>query len=233
MAPKVIVLACLGLIACTTDRPQINPGPSTDPGNVSDLGTKIDKSEQRVAAAVAMVIEHNTKPEVVKAEAGLAAAYLPVPTPEDLAFARDRVAKADKKAYEAQEAYGKKLQAEVNKMWDRMEEDNKKSKVEIEALKTQNNTLRQEIVRVEKEGQKNLWTITGVALFGAGALAWALLGWKVGIPLLICAPVAGSIPVILESSYFEWIIGATLAVSAGLGIWRLYDFIKDKNNEPT
>lgn len=226
-------MAFLGLFACTPDRPDINPSPSTDPNNVSILGNKIDKTEQRAAAAVAMVIENNTKPEVVKAEGGLAAAYLPVPTPEDLAFARDRVAKADKKAYEAQEAYGKKLQAEVNKMWDKMEEDNRKSKAEIEALKSQNDSLKKDIVRIEKEGQRNMWTITGVVLFGAGAVAWALLGWKMGVPLLICAPVAGSIPVILDSAYFAWIIGTTLAVSAGLGIWRLYDFIKDKNNEST
>lgn len=233
MVAKITLgVAFMGLFACSPDRPDINPGPSSDPNNVSVLGAKIDKSEQRAAAAVAMVIENSTKPDVVTAEGKVAAAYLPAPTAEDVAFARDRVAKADKKAYEAQEAYGKKLQAEVTKMWDKMEQENRQSKIEIDALKTQNKTLKEDIVRIEKEGQKNLWTLAGVILFVSGAVAWALLGWKIGAPLILCAPLAGSIPIIINSQYFNWIVGTALAISAGLGIWRLYDYIKDKNNEP-
>jgi uncharacterized membrane protein YfcA len=48
---------------------------------------------------------------------------------------------------------------------------------------------------------------------------------------LACAPLAAAVPVILSSEYFAWIVGVTLGIAACLLLWRLFDFIKDKNNE--
>lgn len=232
MATKVIVvLTCLLLAGCTPDIPTIDPAPSTDPNNVSILGDKIDMSEQRAAAAILVAVENADKPAVVKAEGNLALAYLPAPRLEDITFARDRASKADKTAYDAQQAYAKNLQKDLNAMWDKMEEDNKRSKLEVEALKKQNNDLRDEIIRVEKEARWKMWTITALGLFTAGALAWAVVGAKIGIVLLVCAVFCGSVPTIVDSEYFNWIVGISLGLCACLGLWRLYDYIKDKNNE--
>ena len=232
MATKVtVVLTCLVLLGCTPDIPKIDPAPSTDPQNVSILGDKIDMSEQRAAAAIVVAVENADKPEIVKAEGNLALSYLPSPRLEDITFARDRAARGDKKAYSDQQAYAKNLQKDLTAMWDKMEEDNKKAKVDVQALKTQNDELRNEIVRVEKEARNKMWTITGMALFTAGALAWAFVGAKIGIVLLICAVFAGAVPSIVDSQYFNWIIGVSLGLCACLGLWRLYDYIKDKNNE--
>ena len=232
MATKVtVVLTCLVLLGCTPDIPKIDPAPSTDPKNVSILGDKIDMSEQRAAAAIVVAVENADKPEIVKAEGNLALSYLPSPRLEDITFARDRAAKGDRKAYIDQQTYAKSLQKDLTAMWDKMEEDNKLSKVEVEALKAQNNNLRNEIIRVEKEARWKMWTVTALGLFTAGALAWAFVGAKIGIVLLICAVFCGSVPTIVDSEYFNWIVGVSLGLCACLGLWRLYDYIKDKNNE--
>jgi outer membrane murein-binding lipoprotein Lpp len=232
MANKVtVVLTSLVLAGCTPDLPKIDPAPSTDPQNVSILGDKIDLSEQRAAAAIVVAIENANKPEVVKAEGNLALSYLPAPRIEDITFARDRAAKGDKKAYDDQQAYAKQLQKDLTAMWDKMEEDNKKAKADIQALKNQNNELRNEVSRIEKEARYKMWAVTGAVMFFAGALAWAFIGAKIGIVLLICAVFAGSVPTITDSIYFNWIVGITLGLCACLGLWRLYDYIKDKNNE--
>jgi ABC-type antimicrobial peptide transport system permease subunit len=75
--------------------------------------------------------------------------------------------------------------------------------------------------------------MAGAGLMVGGALCWALLGWKIGAPLIACAPIAGSVPVIYESEYFLIIVLSAVAIAFVFGLWRLYDYIKDKNNEPS
>mgnify|MGYP003345208515 CR=1 FL=1 len=76
----LLVIALLALTGCPTVPDTQGTGtPSTDPADLSKLGTQIDKSDQRIAAAVTVARENADKPEVVKAETGVALSYLPKP----------------------------------------------------------------------------------------------------------------------------------------------------------
>lgn len=232
MAHQIIPLALITAILATCQhKPEPNPNPTPGPDDLSNVGTKIDKSEQKAAAAVTVAIEQADKPGVVKAEGKVALAYLVPPTEDDIAFARQRAAKADQKAYDTQIEAAKKLQESIDAMWKKMEEEAKKSKLEIDQLKARNKELLGEVERAKKEASDNAWTFTGAALAVIGALATAFAGPRIGIPLLISGAFCGSIPFIIDSQYFSWIAGTTLAIAAALIIWRLYDYIKDKNNE--
>ena len=226
-----VALISLVLVACSTAKTP-DPAPAASPDDLTKVGEKIDKSDSRVAAAVTVAVENSDKPEVVKAEGKVALAYLPSPKEEDVKFARDRAAKADQKAYTAQIDYAKKMQTEVEKLWAKAEADAKKSKADIQALKDENTRLASELARVKKEASRDIWTIAGASLAVIGALAIAFVGVKIGLPLIIAGSFTGAVPHIIESEYFSWIAGGSLLACALLAIWRLYDYIRDKNNEP-
>jgi len=222
-------LSFLLLASCVT--PDAPVAPSTDPANISKLGDKIDTTETRAAAAVTVAVEQADKPEVVKAEGKVALAYLPTPSDADVAFARERASKADPKAYEAQMAYAKKLQAEVNKMWDKMEADNLRNLAEIKALKLRNEQLALEVEKVKVEADRNFWTVLAGGMFVLGAVVCAFLSWKTGATLIFLSTVAGSIPVIQGSPYFLPIILTAIAIALSFGLWVLWDKARDKVNE--
>ena len=228
---NLFALMSLALVSCTS-KPEPDPLPSTGVDELTKVGEKIDKADSRVAAAVTVAVENSDKPEVVKAEGKVALAYLPAPTEEDVAFARARALKNDQKAYQAQMDYATKLKAEVETMWAKAESDALKSKADIQALKEKNKELLGEVEKAKKEASDNAWTLTGAGLAVIGALATAFAGPRIGIPLLLSGAFCGSIPFIIDSEYFAWISGTTLAIAAALISWRLYDYIKDKNNEP-
>lgn len=232
MAYQVTALALITavLVGCET-KPEPDPAPSSNLEELAVVGTKIDTSEQKAAAAVTVAIEQANKPEVVKAEGKVALAYLVPPSADDLAFARERASKADQKAYDAQIESAKKLQESIETMWKQLEDEAKKSKQEIDKLKRRNDELVVEVERTKKEASDNAWTLTGAGLAVIGALATAFAGPRIGIPLLLSGAFCGSIPFIMGSEYFAWIAGTTLAIAAALISWRLYDYIKDKNNE--
>jgi hypothetical protein len=198
---------------------------------LTKVGDKIDKSDSRVAAAVTVAVENSDKPEVVKAEGKVALAYLPAPTEGDVAFARARAAKNDQKAYQAQMDYATKMKAEVDKMWAKAEADAKKSKADIQALKDENTRLVAEITRIKQEASRDIWTITGAALVVLGGVACAFASVRVGIPIILAGAFAGAVPHIYSSEYFSWAVGATILIACGLLLWRLFDYIKDKNDE--
>jgi len=222
---KFLIPALL-LTACFSPKP-IEIAPASDIGNVSKLGDKIDTSEERAAAAVTVVIEQADKPDVVKAEGKIALAYLPTPKPSDVSFARERAARADPKIYAQQEAYAKKLQEEVNKMWDKMEADNVRSLAEISALKVRNDELQKDIKRVKQDSDKAVWTVTGAALVVLGGIACAFASLRTGIPILLAGAFAGAIPYIIDSPYFIWICGGTLLACSALGVYWLFDKVRD------
>ena len=70
----------------------------------------------------------------------------------------------------------------------------------------------------------------GIAV--VGAIATAFVGPKVGIPLLACGAAIGAFPFVIDSEYFNIIAGSTLALAAALGIWYLWDKVRDKVNAP-
>lgn len=222
-------LSFLLLASCATPDTPVAPG--TDPANISKLGDKIDTTEARAAAAVTVAVEQADKPEVVKAEGKVALAYLPAPSEGDIAFARERAYKADPKAYADQMAYAKKLQAEVNKMWDKMEQDNLRNLAEIKALKLRNEQLAQEVEKVKTDADRNFWTMLAGGMFVLGAVVCAFLSWKTGATLIFLSTVAGSIPVIQGSPYFLPIVLTAIAIALSFGLWVLWDKARDKVNE--
>lgn len=222
-------LAFLMLASCATTDTPVSPG--TDPGNISKLGDKIDTTETRAAAAVTVAVERADQPEVVKAEGKVALAYLPTPSDGDIAFARERASKADPKAYEVQVAYAKGLQAEVNKMWDKMESDNLRNLAEIRVLNLRNKQLAQEIEKVKTDADRNFWTMLAGGMFALGAVVCAFLSWKTGATLIFLSVVAGSVPVIQGSPYFLPIVLTAISIALSFGLWVLWDKARDKVNE--
>jgi len=226
-----IILASILLTACSTTK-KPDPAPSTDPENLSKVGEKIDKSDSRVAAAVTVAVENSDKPEVVKAEGKVALAYLPVPTEGDVAFARARALKNDQKAYQAQMDYAAKMKAEVDKMWTKAENDAKKSKADIQALKDENARLVAEAVRIKKESSRDIWTLTGAALVVLGGVACAFASLRIGIPIILAGAFAGAVPHIIDSQYFEWAACGVVLCFSSLAIWWMYDKVRDSINSP-
>jgi len=223
---RLALLACLGLVGCATlSEPPLpkQPDAPTAPAIVQLVGDQQDKSDGRVAAAVAVARENATRPEVVKAETGVALSYLPNPSEGDLAVARARAAKSDQKDYVEAVAYGKKLLASIDTNWAKMEADTAEAK-RVSALKDARIVeLQKEVVRVKQEASRNIWTLTGAALVVAGGLACAFVSLKAGTALLAVGGFAGSVPYIIESPWFSWIAGGTILAVAVIGIWHLHD----------
>jgi hypothetical protein len=91
---RVIILLSLVLAGCSS-KPQalpVQPDAPTSANIVDKVGKELDKIDGRVAAAVTVAKENADKPEVVKAETGVALSYLPKPSEGDIAFARQRAA---------------------------------------------------------------------------------------------------------------------------------------------
>ena len=222
------------LVGCATkgDLPKQPDAPVTPV--VQEVGKDLDKMDNRVSAAVAIAKENAEKPAVVRAELGVASSYLPPPSEADLAFARQRAAKADQKDYKAAEEYGKKLLSKINTDWAKMEADQKEAKRVSELKDKRIEELTQEVVRVKKEASNNIWTLTGAGLAVIGGLACAFASLRVGIPILLAGAFCGSVPFIIDSPYFEYIAATTLVACSGLGIWWLFDKVRDsiKNDVP-
>ena len=235
--PLVIAVLALTTGCSMFSKPQAEipkqPDAPTQPDIVSTVGKDIDKVDGRVAAAVAVARENAEKPEVVKAETGVALSYLPAPSEADVAFARQRAGKADQKDYKAAEEYGKKLLAKINADWASMEAQQKEAKRVSDLKDARIKELQAEIERVKKDHAEQTWTWVGAGLAVIGALTTAFMGPKIGLPLLLCGAFCGAVPFIIDSPYFEYIAGGTLLVSSGLGLWWLADKVRDSVNKPT
>ena len=230
---RSLLVIALCLTGCAASRPALpeQPNAPTSEGIVTTVGKQWDKADQKVAASVAIARENAEKPEVVRSETSVALSFLPVPSPEELALARQRAAKADQKDYAEAVAYGKKLLASIDANWAKVEADNKEA-LRVSQLKDARIAeLTAEVERVKREASANLWTMAGVGIAVVGAIAMAFVGPKVGIPLLLSGAAIGAFPFVVDSEYFSYIVGTTLALAAGLGIWYLWDKVKDANNE--
>lgn len=235
----ILAAAALALAACSTpDLDPIPPQPSapTSPDIVAKVGKDLDKVDGRVAAAITVANENADKAAVVRAETGVALSYLPVPAPSDVEYARRRVARSDEKEYTEAQAFGRKLVAQIAGDWAGLEAQQKEAKrvsdlkdARLAAQGQEIERLNKEIVRVEAAASRSIWTLTAAALAVAGAVASAFLGFRTGGVLLVCAAFCGALPHIYESAAFPWAAGITLAAVAGLGLWRLYDYVSDLN----
>jgi hypothetical protein len=235
----IFISLWLALAGCSTkEAPKAPPAAVPTPQSLGALGNNIDKGDSKVASAVTVMIENSDKPPVVQSEGRVALAHLPKPDDEDLKAARDRVAANDPKAYEAEVAKAKAWLVGIEKEWNEAVNQSKKNATELvqarkdlDASNAEVSALKDEIKKVKAESDKSLWTMAGVGLFVIGVLTGAIFGWRVGGSILACAPLAGAVPVILSSEYFAWIIGVTLGIACCLLLWRIFDYIRDKNNE--
>ena len=231
---RSLLVIALCLTGCSTSRPPIpeQPNAPTDTGIVQAVGKDWDKIDQKVAASVAIARENAEKPEVVRSETTVALSFLPAPSPEELALARQRAAKADQKDYADAVAFGKKLLAKIDADWAKVEAANTEA-LRVSQLKDARIAeLTKAVEQAKKDMAASLWTMAGIAVAVLGAAAMVFTGPRIGGTLLACGAAIGAFPFVVESEYFSYIAGGTLALAAGLGIYWLWDRVRDSANAP-
>lgn len=232
---RSLLAICVTLLAgCSTSPDPLpkQPDAPTSKAVVTTLGKDLDKTDHRVGAALVAIERNADKPKVVVAESRLAQSYLPAPPEGDIAFALARASKADPIDYKKQMEFGRKLATAVTLAWEKLEADQKEA-LRVSQLKDARIVeLTQEVVRVKKEASNNVWTMAGVGCALLGAVSMVFAGPKVGLPLLACGAAIGAFPFVVDSPYWNYIAGGTLALAAGLGIYWLWDRVRDSANAP-
>jgi len=211
-------MTLLALAACTPSQDTTGTGTATPPSdNFAKVGDQIDKADQRVAAAVTVARENADKPEVVKAETGVALSFLPPPSADSLAYVRARVARNNPEEYKRAEEAGRKLLAIIDANWAKAEQDAAKNKAALDNANKQITALKAEIEQVRTEGVRNAFAVAAGICFLA-ALAMALLGQYVraGAAFLIGGAV-GSLPFVFNSPYFLPAVGGLVLVALVFG----------------
>jgi len=222
------------MAGCSTSRPTLpeQPDAPTSEGIVATVGKQWDIADQKVAASVTIARENADRPDIVRSETSVALSFLPPPEPGELALARARAAKADQKDYAAATAFGKNLLASIDKNWAKVEADNREA-LRVSQLKDARIAeLTAEVERVKREASANLWTMAGVGIAALGAIAMVFAGPRIGATLILSGAAIGAFPLIVDSEYFSYIVGTTLALAAGLGIYWLWDRVRDSANAP-
>ena len=223
----VIALCLTGCSTSSTDPLPKQPDAPTSQAVVTTLGKDLDKTDHRVGAALVVIERNATSPKVVVAESRLAQSYLPAPPEADVAFAMARATKADPLDYKKQMEFGRKLATAVTLAWEKLEADQKEA-ARVSGLKDARIVeLTKEVEQVKAEASKNIWSLLGAGLFAVGALTTAFLGPRLGVPLLACAALAGSVPFIYDSPAFMWVAIGTATIASGLSLWWLYDKVSD------
>jgi hypothetical protein len=235
----LLVIALVALAGCkSTPKAELPPAVAT-PKEVAltSVGSTLDVIDSRVAAAVAVAREANTagKPAVVESELSVAGSFLPKATEGDLAYARQRSEKATPADYERQRAKAAEKQKAVEAAWSDLEKQVAANKAALSARDARIVELQAEVERVKAEASKNIWTLLGAGLFAVGALTTAFLGPRLGVPLLACAALAGSVPFIYDSPAFMWVAIGTATIASGLCLWwlwdKVHDAVQDKKDE--
>ena len=231
---SLLVIALLALTGCSSSLPPLpkQPDAPTSKAVVTTLGQDLDKTDHRVGAALVAIERNADKPKVVVAESRLAQSYLPAPPEADVAFAMARATKADPIDYKKQMEFGRKLATAVTLAWEKLEA-NQAEAARVSQLKDARIVeLTAEVERVKREASDNIWTLAGVGIAVIGAIATAFAGPKVGIPLLLSGAAIGAFPFVVDSEYFSYIAGTSLALAACLGLWYIWDKVRDSNNAP-
>ncbi len=228
----VIALCLTGCSTSPTDPLPKQPDAPTSQAVVTTLGKDLDKTDHRVGAALVVIERNATSPKVVVAESRLAQSYLPAPPEADVAFAMARATKADPLDYKKQMEFGRKLATAVTLAWEKLEADQKEAARVSQLKDARIKELTAEVERVKREASANLWTLGGIGCALIGAVAMVVAGPKVGIPLLLSGAAIGAFPFVVDSEYFSYIAGGTLALAAGLGIYWLWDRVRDSANAP-
>ena len=233
---RLALAICVSLLAngCASSPKALpeQPNAPTSEGIVATVGKQWDTADQKVAASVTIVREMADRPEVVRSEATVALSFLPPVEAGELAVARARAIKADPKEAADATAFGKKLLATINQNWAKVEADNREAARVSQLKDARIKELTAEVERVKKEATANLWTMAGVGIAALGAIAMVFAGPRIGITLILSGAAIGAFPLIVDSEYFSYIVGTTLALAAGLGIYWLWDRVRDSANAP-
>jgi hypothetical protein len=212
----LLVIALLALTGCQTSNPDtLGTGTATsDPADLAKLGTQLDKSDQRVAASIAVASENADKPSVVKAELGVASSYLPRPDATHLDYVRARVQRANPEEYKRAEDAGRKLLAVIDANFAKAEQDAQKNKAALTAANCQIDLLKAEVAQAKKD----IVTYTCAGVGGLLALAAVGLLWMRQIVGAIAAAVGSAallaFPSLVNTPWFL----PSLAVAGGLSV---------------
>ena len=227
---------CVSLLAngCASIRPAIpeQPNAPTSEGVVATVGKQWDQADQKVAASVSIAREMADRPDIVRSETSVALSFLPPVEAGELAVARARAIKADPKEAADAQAFGKKLLAQIDTSWLRVVADQKEAHRISQLKDARIVELTLAVEQAKKDMAANMWTLAGIAVAVLGAAAMVFTGPRIGGTLLACGAAIGAFPFIVESEYFSAIAGGTLALAAGLGIYWLWDRVRDSANAP-
>jgi cell division protein FtsB len=225
-------LALVLLAGCATTEPPAVPG--SDQTDIATLGNRLDKSDQRVAAAVTVARENADKPDVVRAETGVALAYLPKPDNEHIGFARNRASRASEEEYKRAEEAGRRLLAVIDADFKKAEESAKASKVAIESLNKQIVTLKNENANLKAEIAQTKKDVVTYVCAGLGSiLALAAVGmfWMRqfigGISAAAGSAALLAFPSLVETAWFLPSLGV-LGASILIGTLSYLMFFKPK-----
>ena len=227
---------CVSLLAngCASIRPAIpeQPNAPTSEAVVATVSKQWDQADQKVAASVSIAREMADRPDIVRSETSVALSFLPPVEAGELAVARARAIKADPKEAADAQAFGKKLLAQIDTSWLRVVADQKEAHRISQLKDARIVELTKAVEQAKKDAAANMWTLAGIAVAVLGAAAMVFTGPRIGGTLLASGAAIGAFPFIVESEYFSAIAGGTLALAAGLGIYWLWDRVRDSANAP-
>jgi hypothetical protein len=219
----ILVFALFAIQGCQTTSDTQGTGTATPPvDNFDKVGQQIDKSDQRVAAAVTVARENADKPAVVKAETAVALAYLPAPSADSLAYARNRAARANPDDYRRAEEAGRKLLAVIDANWAKSEADAAKNKAALESANKQITALKAEVAQAKKDVVT--WTCAGIG--ACLALAAVALAWlRQFLGAVACAAGSAcllSFPSLVETPWFLPSLASLGGVCVLGGLWYAF-----------
>ena len=216
-----MVVGLIALAGCGTPTADTAGTGTATPtsADFAKVGQQLDKADQRVAAAVQVARENADRPEIVKAETGVALSYLPKPDAQALDYVRNRVARANPEEYKRAEDAGRKLLAVIDANFAKAEQDAIKNKAALDNANKQIAALKAEVEQVRTEGVRNAFAVAAGICFLA-ALAMALLGQylRAGAAFVIGGAI-GSLPFVFNSPYFLPAVAGGVFLLGALGLW--------------
>lgn len=222
MHRSLVIAFALAFSGCGTGKTSnglpLDPAPLAGAQPTQSFGQKQDKADQKVSASITAAREAiPTNPAGADKELQVAQSFLPAPSPEEVALSRQRITRADTKEQQEAISKGKKIAAELEDLWDKMEAQQAKSAKEIGELKTQLNDRQLALEQARKDKASTMLSLVGAGILAAGTLMVAF-GHFIGISkfnsalVILCGVATVSLPWVFDSSYFPWVVGVTLAV---------------------